>query len=101
MRRAKPHKSNIVKFLEEIGYEDIFDTNEAKEIKEMLSINSTGLTKNEMVLDSIHKFENGGDSELKQDNDKDKIAPIANVEVEEESKVTEDHSTAISKHNII
>jgi WD40 repeat protein len=78
MRRAKPHKSNIVKFLEEIGYEDIFDTNEAKEIKEMLNITSVGLTKNEMVLDSIHKFETSGDLESKQDEDKDNDRDIDN-----------------------
>lgn len=57
MRRAKPQRSNLVKFLEEVGYEDIFDSNEVNEIKEMLSNSNPGsMTKNELILDSIKTF---------------------------------------------
>ena len=45
MRRAKSEKSNLYKFLEEVGYEDIFDTGEVKEIKDMLNINPATMTK--------------------------------------------------------
>lgn len=66
MKRAKPQRSNVVKFLEEIGYEDIFDTAEVKEIKDMFSKNPANMTKNELVLDSIHKFDPEGDEEIKE-----------------------------------
>jgi WD40 repeat protein len=57
MRRAKPHKPTILNFLEEIGYEDIFNSNEISDIKEMFNKNQNNVTKNELLLDSIHKFD--------------------------------------------
>jgi WD40 repeat protein len=67
MRRARPQRSNIMKFLEEIGYEDIFDGNEVKEIKDMLNKNVSNMTKNELMLESIQKFEADPEEEIKED----------------------------------
>ena len=72
MRRARPQRSNIMKFLEEIGYEDIFDGNEVKEIKDMLNKNSANMTKNELMLESIQKFEADPEEEIKEEGDTDK-----------------------------
>lgn len=55
-----------MKFLEEIGYEDIFDGNEVKEIKDMLNKNPSNMTKNEMMLESIQKFEADPEEEIKE-----------------------------------
>lgn len=74
MRRVKPQKSNIVKFLEEVGYEDVFSTNEVKEIKELFSKNPQTMSKNELLLDSIHKFD--ADEETKHKSKQAKSKPI-------------------------
>ena len=100
MRRVKPQKPNIVKFLEEIGYEDIFDTNEVKEIKEMLGKSNTGLTKNEIVLDSIHKFDATGDQELKQNNE-EQFQSRVNLYDENEIKTSNDNDLKFAKGKII
>lgn len=75
MRRAKPQKSNLVKFLEEVGYEDIFDTNEIKEIKDMLNANPASMSKNEVLLDAIKPFEN----EMGQNDKRVKSAVLVDV----------------------
>ena len=66
-RKAKPQRSNLVKFLEEVGYEDIFDTSEVKEINDMLNVNPITMSKSELVLDSIKVFENEQQKSNSQD----------------------------------
>lgn len=66
MRRAKNHKPTILNFLEEIGYEDIFNSNEVNDIKEMFHKNPHNVTKNENLLDSLHKFDADIEYEIKE-----------------------------------
>lgn len=87
MRRAKPQKPNIMKFLEEIGYEDIFDGGEVKDIKEMLNKNTANMTKNEVLIDSIHKFE-AEDDEIKESVDEVQSQNGSNGEDHKDSQVS-------------
>lgn len=43
-RRAKAQRPLLLKFLQEVGYEDIFNTNEINEIKELYNKAQVDLT---------------------------------------------------------
>lgn len=43
-RRAKAQRPLLLKFLQEVGYEDIFNTNEINEIKELYNKAQADLT---------------------------------------------------------
>jgi WD40 repeat protein len=91
MRRAKPLKSNIINFLEEIGYEDIFNSDEIQEIRHMFNKNTANMTKNELVIDSIHKFDTDAAAEETKENIEETNSQRGNTSPEETEAIEKDH----------
>ena len=52
-RRAKSSRSTLVKFLEEIGYEDVFNDTEIKEIKGLFDKTQNDLTQHQQMMNQI------------------------------------------------
>ena len=53
----KGHQSILIKFLEEVGFEDVFNVSGIAEIKDMFNKAASSLTKNQELLESVAKIE--------------------------------------------
>lgn len=99
IRKEKSQKSNIMGFLEDLGYEEIFNSQEAKEIKSMFSKNPSNMSKNESMLDAIHKFDADYEDEIKENLEEAQSQNGSNAEETKEEQVSEDHELGLKTKN--
>lgn len=56
-QRPKGHQSILIKFLEEVGFEDVFNSSDIAEIKDLFNKAASSLNKNQELLESVAKIE--------------------------------------------
>eukprot|EP00344_Euplotes_crassus_P010924 CAMPEP_0197011160 /NCGR_PEP_ID=MMETSP1380-20130617/57389_1 /TAXON_ID=5936 /ORGANISM="Euplotes crassus, Strain CT5" /LENGTH=336 /DNA_ID=CAMNT_0042433641 /DNA_START=1 /DNA_END=1011 /DNA_ORIENTATION=- len=57
IQRAQGHQSILVKFLEEIGFEDVFSTADVADIKDLFTKATSSLSKNQELLKTVSRIE--------------------------------------------
>lgn len=55
--RPKGHQSILLKFLEEIGFEEIFNSADVNDLKELFNKATSSLSKNQELLDTVARIE--------------------------------------------
>jgi len=55
--KPKGHQSILLKFLSEIGFEDIFNSSDVGDIKELFNKATSSLKQNQEILDAVSKIE--------------------------------------------
>ncbi|CAI2360599.1 unnamed protein product [Moneuplotes crassus] len=90
-----------MQFLEELGCEDIFNSQEAKEIKTMFSKNPQNMSKNKAILDAIHKFDADYDDEIKENLDEAQSQNGSNGEEQKEEQVSDEREMGIRTKNFM
>lgn len=66
----KAHQSILLKFLEEIGFEDVFNSSDVGNIKELFSKASANLSQNQELLDTVSKIEDEVRSRVEKEEQK-------------------------------
>lgn len=69
--RQKGHQSILLKFLEEIGFEDIFNSADVSDIKELFTKASSSLNKNQELLDTVAKIEEKVQAKIEKEDEDD------------------------------
>lgn len=68
-QKPKGHQSILLKFLEEIGFEEIFNSTDVSDMKELFNKAASALSKNQQLLESVQKIE----AEVKSRVEKEEI----------------------------
>lgn len=67
-QRHKGHQSILIKFLEEVGFEDVFNSSDIAEIKDLFNKAASSLNSNQQLLDSVAKIEAGVRAKVESDD---------------------------------
>jgi predicted ribosome quality control (RQC) complex YloA/Tae2 family protein len=86
-QKPQGHQSILIKFLEEVGFEEVFNSADVNDIKDLFSKATSSLSKNKELLDTVSKIEEevkariekeekdneSLEDQLKELNDKDQL----------------------------
>jgi len=64
------HQSILLKFLEEIGFEEIFNSTDVSDIKDLFNKAANTLSKNQELLESVQKIESEVRSKVQKEESK-------------------------------
>lgn len=67
---SKGHQSILIKFLEEIGFEDVFNSADVDDMKDLFNKATSSLSKNQELLDTVAKIEEEVKSRIQREESK-------------------------------